>query len=145
MYCTSNPLKKDQTANASKYPQGYFKPKGCKTCGNVFTPNAPSERYCSDECKDLGWSNSYLKRTYNITVQDYKEMFREQKGICKICGEEGFVMAKHHKTKLVVDHCHTTGKVRGLLCHKCNQALGLFQDSVKNLTTAASYIKQHQH
>ena len=138
-----NKSKKEQTAEPSKYPQGYFKPKSCKWCKEEFKPSSPSELYCSDECKDLGLTNAYLKRTYNITAHDYNEMFREQKGLCKICNSEGFVMAKHHKMKLVVDHCHTTGEVRGLLCHNCNRALGLFQDSVPNLQASIAYLHQH--
>lgn len=50
-------------------------------------------------------------------------------------------MANHHKMKLVVDHCHVTGKVRGLLCHNCNRALGLLKDSVDNLSKAIDYLK----
>jgi hypothetical protein len=145
MYVPHNPSKEEQTAHASKYPQGYFKPKECKGCSNAFIPKAPSELYCSDKCKDAGYASAYLQRTYGITVNDYKDMLKEQDSSCKICGKEGWVMTTNHKMRLVVDHCHTTGKVRGLLCHKCNQGLGLFQDSVENLTTAASYIQQHQH
>ena len=114
MYCIKNKAKKNQTAKPSKYPQGYFKPKPCRECKSEFKPLAPSELYCSDECKDLGLTTAYLKRNYNITAHDYNEMLLEQKGLCKICNSEGFVMAKHHKVKLVVDHCHTTGEVRGL-------------------------------
>ena len=136
-----NKAKKEQTASASKYPQGYFKPKPCKGCKTSFTPKAPSECYCSDECKDVGLTNAYLKRTYAITVADYKMMFDEQSGVCKICSSSGFVMAKHHKMKLVVDHCHTTGQVRGLLCHNCNRALGLLRDSVPNLEASIAYLQ----
>lgn len=46
-----NKTKAEQTADPSKYPQGYFKPKPCKCCKKVFTPKAPSELYCSDTCK----------------------------------------------------------------------------------------------
>jgi len=46
--------KSSQTASADKYPQGYFHEKPCKECGNLFTPTAPSELYCSDLCKDKG-------------------------------------------------------------------------------------------
>lgn len=52
-----------------------------------------------------------------------------------------FKDASKHKLKLVVDHCHSSGKVRGLLCHNCNRALGLFQDSMSSLTRAIEYLK----
>jgi len=54
-------------------------------------------------------------------------------------------MRKHHKTKLVVDHCHSTGKIRGLLCHNCNRALGLMQDNVETLQNAIDYLKTDTH
>lgn len=47
-----------------------------------------------------------------------------------------------HKAKLALDHDHKTGAVRGLLCHNCNRALGLFQDSISNLENAIDYLKR---
>lgn len=136
-----NKTKAEQTADPSKYPQGYFKYKPCRCCKKPFKPQAPSELYCSDLCKDKGIMNAYLKRTYGISFRTYRLMLEDQKGLCKICGSEGFIMNKdRHKMKLVIDHCHTTGKVRGLLCHNCNRALGLFQDSTDNLKRAIDYL-----
>lgn len=139
-YKIRNKGKSKQTAKASKYPQGYFKPKPCKNCAVEFTPNAPSEMYCSDHCKDIGVQSAYLMRCYGITAKDYADMYEKQEGLCAICGGEGFTMKKMHTLKLVVDHCHTTGKVRGLLCHNCNRALGLMKDSIKNLGAAMEYL-----
>lgn len=136
-----NKSKAEQTATADKYPQGYFKPKPCRCCKVDFTPKAPSELYCSDVCKDKGIMNAYLQRNYGITFRTYRLMLEEQKGLCKICKSEGFIMNKdRHKMKLVIDHCHSTGKVRGLLCHNCNRALGLLQDSTDNLNAAIAYL-----
>lgn len=137
-----NKTKAEQTADPSKYPQGYFKPKPCRCCKKVFTPKAPSELYCSDTCKDKGIMNAYLQRNYGTTFRQYRLMLEGQKGLCKICGSEGFIMNKdRHKMRLVVDHCHSTGKVSGLLCHNCNRALGLFQDSQDSLLKAIDYLK----
>lgn len=137
--------KSSQTASADKYPQGYFHEKPCKECGNLFTPTAPSELYCSDLCKDKGSASAYLIRNYGISYEEYMRMHSEQGGKCKLCGGEGFLMRKHHKTKLVVDHCHSTGKIRGLLCHNCNRALGLMQDNVETLQNAIDYLKTDTH
>lgn len=80
-----------------------------------------------------------LRRKYGITLDQYREIFKAQEGKCKICGEE-----KHNKkyTNLGVDHCHETGKVRGLLCDNCNRGIGNFQDSVELLKAAVSYLEQ---
>lgn len=50
-------------------------------------------------------------------------------------------MSSNHKMKLVVDHCHATGHVRGLLCHNCNRALGLLKDSEQALQRALKYLQ----
>jgi hypothetical protein len=73
----------------------------------------------------------YFKKFYNITLEQYAEMAKNNNNKCSICGLE---------TKLYVDHSHITGKVRGLLCHKCNTGLGFFNDSIDNLKKAADYI-----
>jgi len=130
------------TANASKYPQGFFKPKPCKKCSTTFQPNAPSHNYCSQTCADYALVSAYLTRNYGITYGDYQRMLEEQGGRCKLCNGDGFVMDKNkHKLKLVVDHCHKTGAVRGLLCHNCNRGLGLFKDNHNTLQSAIEYLK----
>lgn len=128
------------TASPDKYPQGRFNSKPCRKCGTVFEPQAPSHLYCSQECTDLMFTSNYLRRNYDITVEQYQKMLTEQNSKCKICNKPGFKIKESHKLLLVVDHCHKTGKVRGLLCHNCNRALGLLQDSVTNLENAIQYL-----
>lgn len=138
-----NKNKDQQTATPDKYPQGYFKDKPCRRCGKVFTPKAPSELYCSDKCKDEAISSRYLEREYGITIDEYNKLLEKQNYRCAICGGEGFLMdSSRHKIKLVVDHDHNTGVVRGLLCHNCNRALGLFHDNEKDLLSAIDYLKR---
>ena len=136
-----NKSKAEQTANASKYPQGYFKEKQCRQCSATFSPNAPSEHYCSDNCKDIGIHNRYLQRTYGITIEEYNRLKESQDNKCCICGTDGTHRASANKsTPLVVDHDHKTGIVRGLLCHTCNSALGQFNDSQLLLEAAVHYL-----
>lgn len=78
-----------------------------------------------------------LKRLYGINLEQYIDMFRAQGGVCAICKEECKT-----KKSLSVDHDHNTGKVRGLLCNRCNRALGMFSDSPELLKRAANYISQ---
>jgi hypothetical protein len=141
MYLQRNKPQSSSTACPDKYPQKYFKDKSCKNCNNLFAPIAPSHMYCSQECADIGIQNAYLYRNYKITSTDYYKILLHQNKLCKLCGKEGFKMAEHHKLKLVVDHDHNTGRVRGLLCHNCNRALGLFKDSIEALNNAINYLK----
>lgn len=82
------------------------------------------------------WKHN-LKKQYGITPEDYDAMYEAQKGCCAIC----FTHQVSMNYRLHVDHCHKTGKVRGLLCKNCNLALGNFQDSVKLLARAIEYLE----
>lgn len=132
---------KPWTSKPEDWPQKKFKDKSCKNCGKTYKPNSPCNLYCSENCSKEGKASAYLQRTYNISLRDYERMLEEQEHLCAICRTEGWTMADHHNLKLVVDHCHSTGNVRGLLCHNCNRALGLLQDSGNNLQSAIDYLK----
>jgi hypothetical protein len=80
--------------------------------------------------------DSQYRLLYGITLEDYNALYYNQDGKCKIC-------KKHQvefKKRLAVDHNHKTGEVRGLLCQKCNQAIGLFNDDADLLRQAALYV-----
>jgi len=86
-----------------------------------------------------------LKKYYGMTADEYEEMYDKQKGICSICGYPETIQDKNGKArKLAVDHCHTTGKIRGLLCTNCNKGLGHFKDSIDILKKAVEYLKHHE-
>jgi len=82
--------------------------------------------------------NQSLKYCYGITSDDYNKMFADQNGCCAICSTH----QSEFKKPLSVDHCHTTGKVRGLLCSECNLGLGKFKDDITNLENALKYLKE---
>lgn len=130
------------TAIPSKYPQGYFKDKPCRECGNYFSPQAPSQLYCSGGCSSTGFTRKYLKKQYDISYEEYLKMYNLFGKRCHICKQRGFRIDKHQKLDLAVDHCHTTGQVRGMLCHNCNRGLGLFQDNIEYLLNAVDYLKR---
>lgn len=136
-----NKAKSKQTATPNKYPQGYFKPKKCRHCGKEFTPKAPSEHYCCEYCKQYGEADAYYKRVYGISVEEYLDLAEKQNFVCALCGNPNFAMRNVHSGCLVVDHDHKTGKVRGLLCHNCNRALGLFHANPDLLQKASEYVK----
>lgn len=77
-----------------------------------------------------------LKRRYGITAEQYDEMLRRQNGLCAICR----ATSRDGRT-LVVDHCHKTGEVRGLLCNPCNVGLANFRDNMVSLVRAIEYLK----
>lgn len=72
-----------------------------------------------------------LKGKYGITIEEYESMLLRCESKCEICGEE---------KSLNVDHCHSTGSVRGLLCTKCNTGLGKFGDDIEMLRRAIRYL-----
>jgi len=77
-----------------------------------------------------------LKKLYGLSIQEYNDMAESQSGKCAICG------MKEKGKRLAVDHCHTYGKVRGLLCSRCNMALGSLKDSPEILQKAILYLQE---
>ena len=94
-----------------------------------FSKNSVGDGYqsCCKPCKSL---NRRLSK-YGLSQEDFYDMAKSQDYKCAICKETAI---------LVVDHCHTTEAVRGLLCNPCNLALGLFKDETDRLLAAAKYL-----
>lgn len=84
--------------------------------------------------------NRYLLREYGIGLDDYNRMHYNQGGSCAICGRHESMFSK----VLAVDHDHTTGAIRELLCTGCNQALGLFGENTESMTRAIQYLEKHR-
>jgi hypothetical protein len=82
-----------------------------------------------------------LVSKFGITSEQYEELFVEQTGACAICGTTEFKYSRGRKPH--IDHCHETGKVRGLLCGHCNIGIGQFFDNVSLLEKAIIYLKEH--
>lgn len=105
----------------------------CKPCSieqrREYTQSAQGKR--------LIRSNN-LKRQYGITVAEYNEIFAEQEGRCKICKRHESEFTK----RFAVDHNHETGKIRGLLCHQCNTALGFLREDPIALKAMLDYLAE---
>jgi hypothetical protein len=86
-----------------------------------------------------------LERVYGLTLAGYKELLAEQGGGCAICGAVDARSAHKSGTryKLVVDHNHATGEVRGLLCNPCNRGLGFMGEDEGRLFAAVRYLRRH--
>jgi len=128
--------------------------KHCSQCGQTkpledfsIARNSPDGRfsYCRVCLKEKNSKRTpelrqkwHLHQKYGLTLERYKEMLSEQKGVCAIC--------KRPQVKgraLSVDHCHRTGRVRSLLCVKCNTILGHLGDSLKLLSAIKLYLTSH--
>lgn len=108
----------------------------CKTCNSA----KQKERKKRDPTiYDRIERPSKLKRQYGLSVEDYDALLSGQNGKCAICHSED---TGKRTTNFQVDHCHKTGAVRGLLCPKCNMAIGLFSDSPELLQRAVRYLNK---
>lgn len=82
--------------------------------------------------------NTNLKSLYGVTLDEYNQMFEKQKGCCLLCSRHQVEVTQ----RLNLDHCHTTGRVRGLLCGNCNRGIGLLKHNVVTLENAVRYLRE---
>lgn len=137
---------------------------GCLGCDMVFVKQSWNHRYCGDcpmsspgrrykfrhpervaetqqksRAKRKAWFREYDRKRnlgrYGLTDETYAELVSEQRGLCAVC------LGDNDGRKLRVDHCHSSGHVRGLLCDRCNVGLGMFQDDPKKLASAITYLE----
>jgi hypothetical protein len=148
-------LTRDQVHRRGKNLNGTYRWR-CKNCGyalrlkwmaeNKDKVKKQQNKYDSTNKKRTlyRWKR-YLYKNFNLTIEQYKKMFLEQNNTCLICKkhESRLAYKKNIKAKLCVDHCHKTGKIRGLLCWRCNGLLGMAQDTIPILEEAINYLKNH--
>jgi hypothetical protein len=136
--CSSCKEEKDE----SLFPLARGKARGyawvCKECKKA--KHQAKKASMSDEDWFLTQRKYWLKSEYGLTLEDYNNKVKEQDHKCAICKCDE---TDAFKGLLFVDHCHTTGTVRGLLCHHCNTALGKFRDSKEILTSAIDYVEKY--
>lgn len=75
------------------------------------------------------------RHRYGVEREEYEAILARQGGVCGICGRD---------EKLVIDHDHETGEIRGLLCHRCNFALGAVEDDIRILSRAIAYLEERE-
>ena len=110
--------------NQDKHSLLHRKNYKCKSC----VASAVRKTTSRENRKDYD-----LQRNYGITADQYKYMVEIRKGLCDIC-------KKKPKKTLCVDHCHRTNNIRGLLCNRCNTAVGMLDDCTENLRSAIEYL-----
>ena len=154
-------MKTCRTCKVEKSEDEFYKTTGssCKTCHNASTPEkkawaqnyykknykrTPEQReharqYAREYNKKLTpeqrRANS-LKSAYGLTLEMFDAMMKKQKGLCANPGCKIFLLKPH------VDHCHTTGKVRGLLCHGCNISLGMLKECTNRMKGLIKYKRK---
>lgn len=87
---------------------------------------------------------AYIGRTYNLSLEEYAHMFKDQGEGCYICGTR-LLLDGSREQGPYIDHCHEEGHVRALLCLSCNTGLGTFRDNPELLRKAALYIEENRH
>lgn len=97
------------------------------------------KKYRDVESRKEAKRGCHLKAKYGLTIFDYNQMFSTQEGRCDLCE----IHQSELKSKLCVDHNHSTGKVRSLLCHNCNSAIGYLKENPILFERAIEYLNTH--
>ena len=143
----------------------------CPTCNKTFQTKKFGKIYCCHRCKIKANGDTYYSRNtekvrrktseyqrnhpemrnkknlkhtlkkFNLTIDDYNKMFKEQDGRCGCCGKHQSELEK----RLHIDHCHDTDKVRGLLCWECNASIGKLGDNLDGVLKAVSYLEKFEN
>ena len=136
----------------------------CRNCGEDISGTHFNRKFCNNTCRyevygpkaratATRWRednyerslrsdhNKHLLKNYGITVEDFERMVEVRANRCDICKRTPEEVGDNRR--LSVDHCHNTGKIRGLLCRWCNTAIGQLQDSVEVMENAVQYMKEN--
>jgi hypothetical protein len=145
MHASKSPMT-DAVHNCARCEQpmkpGEYKPKGvgrersyCRACRTFLRKDdwARNREKISEQNH-----RSRVRVAFGI---DYDALLEKQRGVCAICGTKRGYRRTKTKFRFSVDHCHTTGRVRGLLCQPCNTAIGLLNDDPALLARAAAYLQ----
>jgi hypothetical protein len=121
--------------------------KYCRPCvrlyDRAYRARDPEKRRAQDAERSRRWRRANpekkraqkLRQDYGLTQEQFEAMLRMQGGACAICQQS--------TSDYCVDHCHVTGRVRGILCRSCNAGIGQFRDNPKLFLDAADYVEEH--
>lgn len=110
----------------------------CKKC-----KTEEQKRYQKLDKSKILHKNIMLKQTYGITLEQYDKMVEVQNGLCYICGQPETQLFRGVIKRLSVDHNHTTGQIRKLLCDRCNTGMGKFEDNIELLNKVIQYLLEN--
>lgn len=151
--CLKN-LEIDNFYKDSKNSSGYR--SDCKACTKLYKKNYFSKTKEKQLDKLKKWKkdnpdkvkSGNLRNFYGITLEKYQEMATSQHNCCAICGKHesnNIKDGRNNKIRsLSVDHNHSTGRIRGLLCYHCNIAVGMLKDSITNAMKLVEYLSKNE-
>lgn len=113
----------------------------CKSCKKEYLQNWVKDNKDKKAKTNASW---YYKSKHNISYEEFLERASSQNNKCALCSVE-LSFDKIQDNKAVMDHCHTTGNKRGVLCYSCNLGLGKFKDNIQALQNAVDYLKEYQN
>jgi len=133
-------MKQCTVCKEQKEPDLFYKNAyRCKSCDNKarkkYRLDNPEKALASQRRRNY-------KHKYGLTVEEYNSILKRQDGCCAIC-KSVTSFGPYGSQRLAIDHCHKTDNVRGLLCNRCNRALGLLQDDITVLLSAIKYLETH--
>ena len=109
----------------------------CKDCRNKYNLELyhknPNQK---ENHRKASWKHQ-IKKNYGLTVEDFRELEREQNCKCACCGIR---KEQTQQIELYIDHDHLTGKIRGLLCLQCNAGIGMLGDNLEGIQKAYDYL-----
>jgi len=139
---------KDKRRKDGLHPQ-------CKLCVSTYSKNHKKKPEVWKKVKEQSgeWKRSNpdkvraqaVKKLFGLSWEDYLQKYAEQDGSCAICKTHLILYGDRAKTDKIanVDHNHTTKQIRGLLCRKCNTAIGLLQDNITVIKNASEYLERY--
>ena len=109
---------------------GYIKKNGQHSLASLC-------RDCQNELR--------VERKFGVTYKEYSEILKAQDGCCGNPGCKSMIPGAPGRKRFYIDHCHETGRIRGLLCHSCNLALGHVQDKTEKLNGLIEYLRNEKN
>ena len=136
IYRTRNQANQVRYAQSTGYAWGNLKSKECDHCHGVFTPTSSTNRFCRKCCPDKAARERLLK--YGLSQPDYEALLQSQRNCCAICEASFTTMLSN---VIHVDHDHVSGRIRGIVCARCNRLLvGI--DNYEWRTKAITYVSK---
>ena len=131
--------------------ESFFSPS--HTLASQARSRLPLKNICVRKTKFYA-TNNIMRRLQNndrgkyaqfgVTPGKFQAMLKKQNYVCAACGQKETTKYKGRLRELSIDHCHTTGRVRGLLCGNCNRALGLVHEEIERLKALIRYLEEQE-